>query len=228
VGRLVAIEGIDGSGKGTQAGILREAFLAAGLRCQLFSFPRYKETGFGAKIGDFLNGRFGNLDQVSPFLVSLLFAGDRFESRELLRQAIASNDVVLCDRYVASNIAHQGAKAGGAQRQEVIEWIQFVEYQLFELPRPDRVLFLDLPVRQAMTLIAKKQRRSYTDLAADLQESDSHYLQQVHDVYCQLAAGESGWIQIDCLDGEAVKPVEQVAAEIWRTLGDIAVNSQRI
>ena len=86
---LIAIEGIDGSGKGTQAAILVDRLRAAGRRCELLSFPRYRETKFGSKIGDFLNGRFGQLDQVSPFLVSLLFAGDRFESKRVLIRALA-------------------------------------------------------------------------------------------------------------------------------------------
>ena len=218
MGLLVAIEGIDGSGKGTQAARLCESLRAAGTKCELFSFPRYRDTQFGAKIGDFLNGRFGNLNEVSPFLVSLLFAGDRFESRRVLLQAIAENDVVLCDRYVASNIAHQAAKVDGAERRELIDWVRYVEHQLYELPHPDRTLFLDLPVQQATELIALKVRRSYTDRTADLLESDSAYLQKVHDVYVQLAADEAGWIRIDCLDGGQIKPVDQIAGEVWRAL----------
>lgn len=218
MGLLVAIEGIDGSGKGTQAALLCEGLRSAGAKCQLLSFPRYRETQFGAKVGDFLNGRFGSLDQVSPFLVSLLFAGDRLESRKLLMQSIADHDVVVCDRYVASNIAHQAAKVVGAERQELIEWVQYVEYQLYELPLPDRTLFLDLPVQQATQLIAMKARRTYTDRSADLQEADSHYLQKVHDVYVELARLGSGWIRIDCLENGTIKPVDQVAHDVWQAL----------
>lgn len=222
VGLLVAIEGIDGSGKGTQSARLVESVRATGARCELFSFPRYRDTRFGAKIGDFLNGRFGSLDQVSPFLVSLLFAGDRFESRRLLLQAIAENDVVVCDRYVASNIAHQAAKVNGDERQELIDWVRYVEHQLYELPAPDRTVLLDLPVRQATELIAQKARRSYTDRATDLQESDAAYLQKVHDVYVQLSAVESGWVRIDCLEGSGIKPVDRVAEAIWTAIaGDL-------
>lgn len=221
MGLLVVIEGIDGSGKGTQAARLCESLRSSGARCELFSFPRYRETQFGAKIGDFLNGRFGNLDQVSPFLVSLLFAGDRFESKRALVQAIAANDVVLCDRYVASNIAHQAAKVEGAERQELIQWVQHVEHQLYELPLPDRTLFLDLPVSHATRLIALKAQRSYTDRAADLQEADTGYLQKVHDVYAQLAADGAGWIRIDCLHDGQIKSVDQIAGEIWQSVRDI-------
>ncbi len=221
MGLLVAIEGIDGSGKGTQAARLLDSLRAQGTRCQLFSFPRYRDTQFGAKIGDFLNGRFGNLDQVSPFLVSLLFAGDRFESRQLLLDAIRDHDVVLCDRYVASNIAHQAAKVVGEERTELIRWIQYIEHQLYGLPSADCTLFLDVPVEHATQLIALKAQRAYTDRAADLQEADSPYLQKVHDVYRLLAAEGTGWTRIHCVEGDRIKPVEEVASDVRRVLGTV-------
>jgi len=228
VGLLVAIEGIDGSGKGTQAARLLDALRGQGTRTELFSFPRYRDTQFGRKIGDFLNGRFGNLDQVSPFLVSLLFAGDRFESRQLLHQALATNEIVLCDRYTASNIAHQAAKVQGAEREELIQWVQHVEHHLYQLPEPDHTLFLDLPVHHATQLIALKSRRSYTDRTADLQEADTAYLQSVHDVYAQLAATEPGWIRIDCVSGDQIKSVDQIGDEVWRAVdARLRAKSQR-
>ncbi len=215
---LIAIEGIDGSGKGTQAARLVERLCAEGRRCELLSFPRYRDTQFGQKIGDFLNGRFGQLDQVSPFLVSLLFAGDRFESKPLLARALAENDVVVCDRYVASNIAHQAAKVAGAERDELIAWVRSVEFSLYELPQPQVTVFLDLPVDQATRLIALKAQRSYTDRAADLQEADAAYLQRVHDIYARLAADEPSWSRVDCLDGGELKSMDRIADEVWQAV----------
>lgn len=215
---LIVIEGIDGSGKGTQAARLVEQLRAAGRRCELLSFPRYRDTRFGSKIGDFLNGRFGKLNEVSPFLVSLLFAGDRFESKQVLIRALAENDLVICDRYVASNIAHQAAKLDGAERDELIEWVCYVEHSLYELPHPHRTVFLDLPVAHATRLIELKAQRSYTDRAADLQEADAAYLQRVHDIYTRLAAAEPNWLRIDCLDSGELKSVDRIAAEVWQAV----------
>lgn len=215
---LIAIEGIDGSGKGTQAARLVERLRAEGRRCELLSFPRYRDTQFGRKIGDFLNGRFGQLDQVSPFLVSLLFAGDRFESKPVLVRALAENDVVVCDRYVASNVAHQAAKVDGAERDELIEWVRSVEFTLYELPRPHCTVFLDLPVDHATKLIALKAQRTYTDRAADLQEADAAYLQRVHGIYSRLAADDPSWLRVNCLDGDELKSVDRIAEEVWQAV----------
>lgn len=213
---LIAVEGIDGSGKGTQARRLYDRLLESDVRAALLSFPRYEATLFGRAIGQFLNGRFGKLDEVNPFLVSLLYAGDRFESRRVLDEARRSHDVVILDRYVPSNIAHQSAKLSGAERQELRDWIKQIEYGIYELPRPDLVLLLDLPVPQAQELIAQKARRSYTDKAADLQEADGHYLDCVRSAYWELAETEPNWSVVNCLSSNLeTRSIDDIATEIW-------------
>jgi dTMP kinase len=214
-GRLIAIEGIDGSGKGTQAKRLYERFLAAGQRAALLSFPRYSETRFGHFVGDYLNGRFGALESVHPFLASLLFAGDRFESRPMLLEALAANDVVICDRYIASNIAHQGARVAAQERGQLIEQIETVEYDVFKLPRPDLTILLDLSVENAKRLISQKSARSYTDRAEDLHEADVDYLAVVRSVYQTLARRSGDWRLIACDAAGEIRPIDDLANDIW-------------
>lgn len=174
---------------------------------------------FGEQIGRFLNGQFGPLDAVHPLLASVLYAGDRFESRQLLEQSLAEHAFVVCDRYVPSNIAHQGAKVFGAERQSLVDWILRLEHELFGLPRPDQVLYLDLPVPIAQDLIALKSPRNYTDRAADLQEADAAYLGRVRDVYLDLAATEPGWHTIRCVDAEdRLRSKTAIAAEILESV----------
>ena len=115
---LIAIEGIDGSGKGTQSGLLTERLRDLGYRTASIQFPRYSATTFGAAIGDFLNGRFGSLEEVHPQLAAVLYAGDRFESLSVLEEAVNTSDVVVLDRFTASNFAHQAAKLEGEERPE--------------------------------------------------------------------------------------------------------------
>ena len=216
--KLIAIEGIDGSGKGTQSRLLVDRLNAAGTRAALLSFPRYDETFFGARIGDFLNGRFGSLDAVDPFLAALLFAGDRLESKPVLEEALAENEIVVLDRYVASNVAHQGAKRKGDERAELVRRIEHVEFALNGLPRPDVTVWLDLPAALATRLIAAKSARSYTDRAADLQEADAAHLAATAAVYADLAAGP-GWTRVRCADGDDVRTVEAIAEDVFAASG---------
>ncbi len=213
---LVAIEGIDGSGKGTQSALLCEHLRGRGKSVTLLSFPRYEQTRFGAAIGEFLNGRFGGLDSVHPQLASLLFAGDRFESKDVILKAAHDHDVVVFDRYVASNIAHQAAKLDDPDRSELTRWIESIEYDVYKLPRPDVTVLLDLPAGAAQQLIATKAARSYTDKAADLQEADADYLERVRQVYLSLAAQNPHWNRIDCMADNAIRSPENIAGELQR------------
>jgi dTMP kinase len=214
---LIDIEGIDGSGKGTQAKILCDRFLAAGVSAALVSFPRYDATLFGKTVGEYLNGRFGSLAAVHPFLVSLLFAGDRFESKPFLLEALRTSAVVVLDRYVPSNVAHQAAKLEGPARADLTAKILEIEFGIFGLPRPDLVLLLDLPVAVAQDLIARKQARNYTSCKADIQEADGGYLERVRDVYHALARSEPNWKSISCCDGPRLRTIDEIAETIWQT-----------
>jgi dTMP kinase len=216
-GLLVDVEGIDGSGKGTQSRALTDRLQNAGFKAELISFPRYEATFFGQAVGDYLNGRFGSLDQVHPFLVSLLFAGDRFESRPMLLEALSQHDVVVLDRYVASNVAHQAAKAEGAEREALCRSIDRLEHGLYGLPRPDLVILLDLSVAESRRLIARKSQRAYTDRGADIQEADAEYLSRVRDFYLELARGDANWSVVRCDDERGVvRSIDQIGDEIWR------------
>lgn len=211
---LIAIEGIDGSGKGTQAKRLVERLQSESIPTALLSFPRYEQTLFGSAIGDYLNGRFGSLDDVHPLLASLLFAGDRLESKAVLLEAIDSHRVVVLDRYVASNVAHQGARCGRDERSDVVEFIRKVEFEIHGLPKPDLTFLLDLPVTTASELIRRKNPRAYTDAAADLHEADTAYLESVRAVYRKLAATEADW-QIVTVADEQLRPIDAIADTIY-------------
>ena len=217
VGRalLVAIEGIDGSGKGTQSAALCERLGRSGRAACILSFPRYQQTHFGAAIGQFLDGRFGSLDDVHPQLAAVLFACDRFESRDMILKAAADHDVVIFDRYVASNMAHQAARLDEPQRSHLARWIETIEYEVFGVPPADLTILLDLPAAMAQALIATKAQRSYTDKPADLQEADTGYLDRVRQMYVSLARQQPRWGRIDCLRDSSLRSVENIADELF-------------
>jgi dTMP kinase len=215
MGILLAIEGIDGSGKGTQAAQLAETAAAAGHRVASFSFPLYDDNPFSRAVADYLNGEFGAADEVHPELAAMLYAGDRFHARPRLVAALAENDLVVCDRYVGSNAAHQGAKLEGAARDRLLDWLDEVEYGEFALPRPDLVVLLDSPVALARQLVGRKAARAYTTLEADIHEADAGHSGATRELYLELGR-RNGW-RIVSTEGEDGEPrdVGAVAAEVW-------------
>jgi dTMP kinase len=218
VGVLLAIEGIDGSGKGTQAARLAEAARAAGYTVASFSFPTYDGNPFSRAVAGYLNGEFGSADEVHPELAAMLYAGDRFHARPQLVAAIGEHDLVVCDRYVGSNAAHQGAKLDGDARAELLAWLEEVEYGEFALPRPDLVVLLDAPVALARRLVGRKAARNYTTLEADIHEADAEHSRATRDLYLELASRHSWRVVSTEGDDGAPREVGEVGDEIWRAV----------
>jgi dTMP kinase len=215
VGALVAIEGIDGAGKGTQAARVAETATAAGFTVASFSFPLYDGNPFSRAVADYLNGEFGGADDVHPELAALLYAGDRFHARPQLVAALAESDLVVCDRYVASNAAHQGAKLTGEARTRLLDWLDEVEYGEFALPRPELVVLLDAPVALARELVGRKAERGYTTLEADIHESDAGHSGATREVYLELAARDNWRIVRAAGDDGEPRGLDEVAGEVW-------------
>jgi len=181
---LIVIEGIDGSGKSTQASKLATSLTSLGLSVGTLRFPRYDVTRGGELVGDFLDGKFGKiLSDLHPKLVSLPYMIDRYESKSWLEANMMVHDVVVIDRFVASNAAHQVAKLPKDDWDEFIVWVATMEFCVFKLPTPNLTIEFKLPVEQAAKLIAKKKKRSYTDAEFDLHEADMDYQRQVAQGY---------------------------------------------
>jgi dTMP kinase len=214
---LIAIEGIDGAGKGTQSHLVQERMIGLGLRAELLSFPRYGQTFFARSIANYLNGGFGRLDSVDPHLPALLYAGDRLESRSLIQRLSNTADVVIFDRYVASNLAHQAARLSLAERPDFIAWLAELEYDVYDLPEADITIHLDVTVEIALSLIAKKGPRSYAP-GRDIHEMDRTYLAKCLDVYRELARASvrSRWVTIDCTGGnDQILSMSAITDAIW-------------
>jgi len=208
------VEGIDGSGKQTQVRLLARELESRGHQVLSTGFPHY-DSWFGKMVGQFLNGDFGPLDSVDPHFTALLYAGDRFEGKRPIVAKLESGGVVLADRYVGSNLAHQSARTAPEKRAEFRAWIEHLEYNIYELPKEDLVLYLRLPPHEAQTLVAKKSARKYTDAAHDILESNIRHLQDAAAMYDLLARG-SNWKTIECFDGakQMIRSPEEISAEI--------------
>ena len=213
-GKLIAIEGIDGSGKRTQLDLLAQALEARGHAAFRVSFPRYGSF-FGELAGRYLDGEFGPLNVLDPRLSALLYAGDRFEAKPEIEAALAAGKMVLADRYIGSNLAHQSARVPSEKREEFLSWLKRLEYGLYTLPVEDLVVYLCVPVAEAHRLVGLKSARAYTSLKRDIHEADTTHLEQTATIYDRLAI-EANWARIDC--SNAVSGILLSPEEIHRAV----------
>ena len=214
---LVALEGVDGAGKATQLRLVSEQLRQAGLSTEVISFPRYQQGVFGSSVAQFLNGDLGDPGSVPPQFPALLFACDRLEHRGELLDLLERSDVVLADRYVASNAAYQAARLSGADREAFLDWLLRVEYEVFDLPRPELQVYLRVAIGTARRLVSMKEARSYTEKRYDIFENDQGLQSAVAESYEDFVARGIGgtWSAIDVCDaGGAPRPADEIAQAV--------------
>ncbi len=220
---FIVIEGLDGSGKSTQLEQLRDHLTRHGIDHFFLHFPRTDAPVFGEMIARFLRGELGKIEDVDPYLVALLYAGDRMDAAGLIRREQENRQLVLVDRYVYSNIAFQCAKLEDTAEQEKLrDWILHMEYEHFRIPRPDLNLFLDVPF--AFTAEKLKERRDretreYLEGRQDIHEKDLTFQQRVREIYLRFAASQPDCISIPCYDEQKkMLPADRIFARILETL----------
>ena len=220
---LIAVEGIDGTGKGTQVDAVRMLAEEHGHSVGCFSFPQYGNNPFSNAIADYLNGKHGALGTVPPMYTSLLYAGDRFCARDELSHSLETCDIVLCDRYVMSNIAHQAAKLPHSQWKELAEWVLQIEFSVFRLPIPDLTIILDMRPETASALVRLKAVRQYTNQKADLHENDLEYLSRSRDVYlwCRASRWPADTLVVECDREGSLRPIPSITDDIWKRIATL-------
>ncbi len=220
---FIVIEGLDGSGKSTQLQRLREYFSGHGLDHFFLHFPRTDAPVFGELIARFLRGELGKIEEVDPYLVALLYAGDRRDAAPLLRHETEKKKIVLVDRYVYSNIAFQCAKLDDPATQETLRnWILQMEYEHFGIPRPDLNIFLDVPfsfTEKQLSGGRKGSERDYLQGRHDIHEANLMFQQKVREIYLRFAAGEKDCITIPCYtEDEQMLPAGIIFGKILQVL----------
>jgi dTMP kinase len=227
-GKFIVIEGIDGSGKRTQIDLLVRALGAKGVAVSQIGFPNY-DGFFGKLVAQFLNGEFGALDAVDPHFSALLYAGDRLQAAPGIRRDLEAGRILLADRYIASNLAHQGARVPVEKRGELLAWLKQLEYEVYALPQEDLVIYLRVNADEAHRLVGEKGKRTYTGLRRDLLESDVAHLSAAAEVYDQLAQ-QSNWLTIQCHESDAntLRTPESIHEEILRAVDSRILAAQRV
>ncbi|VVA43675.1 Thymidylate kinase [Candidatus Roizmanbacteria bacterium] len=214
LGKLIVIEGIDGSGKGTQLEMLLKYLKEKQIKYSYFDFPQYGKTFFGDFAGRFLNGKFGHFSRINPYLASFPYAADRWQVKDKLWQAINNGKIVVCNRYTPSSI-YQAVKVRPLQRKKFLDWIETLEYNVFGIPQPSLVIFLHVPLIFAQTLIAQKKQREYLGAGKkDQYEKDVNYLKKVEGMYLDIAKSDKKWVKIDCVENNKILSPELIHKKI--------------
>lgn len=213
-GKFVVIEGLDGSGKTTQLKLLVKYCQRHGIKTAVVDFPQYYDTFFGKLVGRYLKGDFGDINQLSPYLCSLLYAGDRWQSKVKMDLALTKGELLLANRYTSSNMGFMGAKIKNKkERNKFIDWLKKLEWEIYGIPRPDLVIYLSVDPAIGQKLVDGKAKRRYLGAKGkrDIHESSLPYLRRVAGTYLELCKKFPNWVEVECLDrNEKIKSRQKI------------------
>lgn len=212
-GKLIVIEGLDGSGKSTQINILAEKVSQKNLEYKQIKLPNY-DGDSSALVKMYLAGEFGkNPEDVNAYAASAFYAVDRFASfKTIWKDDYENGRVILADRYTTSNAYHQMIKQPKENWDNYIEWLEDFEYEKIGIPKPDLVIYLDMPVDISQKLMSKRYEGN--ESKKDVHEANVNYLNACREA-ASYAADKMGWIKISCADGDKARSIESIADEIW-------------
>lgn len=216
MGKLIVIEGTDSSGKETQTKRLFEKLEEKGLKVKKISFPNYDSPAC-EPVKMYLAGAFGeDAMKVNPYPVSTMYAIDRYASFKTDWEKFYNEDgIIVTDRYVTSNMVHQASKIKDLdEKKQYLNWLEDLEYEKMGIPRPDLVIFLNMPTDMAIRLMAERKNKITGEEKKDIHERDKEYLKESHANACKIA-NTYNWKEIKCSDGERIKTIEEIGEEVF-------------
>lgn len=218
-GKLIVIEGLDGSGKATQTALLTKALEGKGVQLKQVSFPDYDNPS-SSLVKMYLNGELGESpDDINAYAASSFYAVDRYASYKKYWQKDYDNGkVIIADRYSTSNAIYQLSKVALEKRDEFLQWLQDYEYNCMELPKPDMVIYLDMPLEVSQKLLT--QRYNGNEDKKDLHESNFRFLQQCREsaIY---SAGKMNWKIVNCAENGNPKTIESIHSDIINIINNV-------
>lgn len=220
-GKFFVIDGIDGSGKGTQTKIIIEKLQQEGYNVLETDFPQYGHKS-AALVEEYLNGKFGNFDEVTAYQASVFYACDRFAASPKMRKHLSEGGIIISNRYVSSSQIHQASKITDPDElDKFITWLDDLEFNLFNIPKPDRVFFLNMPFEVSQKLCKKKEKRAYieNDTNLDIHEQSSEHLELAHKRATDLKNRFDYWREVKCTDNkDQLRTIEDINLEIYELL----------
>lgn len=221
-GKLIVIDGTDGSGKATQIKLLENHLKKEGKKVKVLDFPEYEQNFFGAFIGHCLTEQYYNWTNIHPKIASIAYAADRWESSENIKKWLSEGYIVLSNRYVSANQIHQGGKIKNTnKRMNFIKWLDEMEYEVFKIPKPDRIIYLSLPIKTILKLIKErndKNIRAYIGKKKDIVEGDIQYLTNSAKSALWLSKTQKNWVKIDCVHQGILDTPLNIHKKIYKLL----------
>lgn len=226
-GKLIVIEGTDGSGKSTQSKRLLQHLEDSGIITAYADFPQHGQKSAGL-VDNYLNGKYGTSDQVDPKIASMFYAADRYDASFAIRKSLDEGRMVVCNRYASSNMGHQAGKISDPQqRKDFIVWLEELEYDFFKIPKPDLTILLYVPYLIAQKMVDSKGKREYINEKRDIHEADAEHLRKAQGAYLEIAR-EKGWTVINCTKDGVILPIEQIHAMAWEEVNRLLANNHTL
>ena len=218
-GKLIVIDGTDASGKSTQAKLLIEHLKKDKRKVKFIHFPRYEDNFFGKFIAHCLSEQYYNWVNIHPKIAAVVYAADRWESKEKIEQWLREGYIVVLDRYISSNQIHQGGKISNVKKREAfLRWLYEMEHKVFKIPEPNLIVYLSLPIETVLKLIKErdyKGARAYLSNKKDVHEKDNNFLKNSIKSALWLAKTQKNWLKIDCMQGKNLRTFENIHEEIY-------------
>lgn len=219
-GKLIVIDGTDGSGKATQVDLLAKRLKKDGYTVKIIDFPEYYKNFFGKFIGHCLSEQYYNFVKVHPKIASVLYAADRFESKKETEKWLAKGYIVIANRYVSANQIHQGGKIKNQKkRAEFIKWLDEMEYGVFKIPKPNIVFYLSVPLDMSLAMMKernKKSKRNYVGNKKDVHEVDIDFQKNSRESALWLAKTQKNYVQINCTSKNKIRSREDIHEEVYK------------
>lgn len=218
-GKLIVIDGTDGSGKATQVELLRAQLVKEGFKVKTVDFPEYYKNFFGQFIGHCLSEQHFNFLKLHPKIASVLYAADRWESSEQISKWLKSGCIVIANRYVSANQIHQGGKiTDSKKRKDFLRWLDDMEYRVFGIPRPDVVVYLEVPIKITQKLMIErdaKKTRQYLRRKTDVHENDPIFLENSRKSALKLIKELNNFVKISCTKGNTMRTREDIQKDVY-------------
>lgn len=215
MGKLIVIEGTDSSGKETQTRKLYENLKERGFNVKKITFPNY-ESPACAPVKMYLAGEFGeNAMEVNPYPASTMYAIDRYASFKKEWEEFYNNDgIIITDRYTQSNMIHQGSKIENKdEKKKYMDWLIDLEFEKMKIPKPDMVLFINMPFEFAQELMKNRANKITGDKKKDIHEKNPEYMKKSYENACSMAA-EQGWREIFCAEKGKLRTIDEISEDI--------------